>query len=171
LHSVIVRQILASTQLADALTPPVMAPRAGGAHYLVGDREGNIVSIETTAKRFALAYPEDGAIGHTNHYLATKLQDTEHVRAASIGGSLVRYMSLRRYFKDRSDQLTVEGLMELTRNHTSYPRSICAHGMDTETNEGRNRTVSAMVQIPADGIIHITKGCACEGSYHAVSLS
>ena len=51
------------------------------------DRDGNIVSIETTARRFAVAYPEGPAIGHTNHYLVPELRDTEYLRASSIGGS------------------------------------------------------------------------------------
>src|SRR4029077_9772156 len=34
LHSVAAGQILASRQLADALTPPLVPPRAGGAHFL-----------------------------------------------------------------------------------------------------------------------------------------
>src|SRR5439155_15522583 len=42
LHSVVVRQILATNQLADALTPPVVPPRAGGAHFLIADRDGNV---------------------------------------------------------------------------------------------------------------------------------
>src|SRR5437660_5740610 len=96
LHSVVVRQILASAQLADALTPPVLPPRAGGAHFLVADKDGNVVSVETTARRFAIAYPLGQAIGHTNHYLAAELRNTEHLRASSIGGSLARYTALRR---------------------------------------------------------------------------
>src|SRR5205823_13327700 len=48
LHSVVVRQMLSGTQLADALTPPVVPPRSGGAHFLVADQDGNVVSIETT---------------------------------------------------------------------------------------------------------------------------
>src|SRR5262249_31793794 len=70
LHSVVVRQILAGTQLADALTPAVVPPRAGGAHFLIADRDGNVVSVETTAKRHQVFYPEGNATGHTNHYLA-----------------------------------------------------------------------------------------------------
>jgi isopenicillin-N N-acyltransferase-like protein len=170
LHSVIVRQVLASPQLADSLTPPVLPPRAGGAHFLVADRDGNIVSIETTARRFAVAYPQGPAIGHTNHYLAAELRDVEYLRAGSIGGSLARYTALRRFLHERGDHLTVEALMELTRNHTSYPRSICAHGIGSEPAEGRTRTVAALVQVPADGVMHVTSGCACEGGYHAVAL-
>jgi isopenicillin-N N-acyltransferase-like protein len=171
LHSVIVRQILASTQLADALTHPVLPPRAGGAHFLVADRDGNLVSIETTARRFAVIYPQGGAIGHTNHYLAAELRDTEYLRAGSIGGSLARYTALRRFLQERGDRLTVDALMELTRNHTSYPRSICAHGSSNEPAESKGRTVAAMVQVPAEGVMHLTRGCACEAGYHAVSIA
>jgi isopenicillin-N N-acyltransferase-like protein len=170
LHSVIVRQILASPQLADALTPPVLQHRAGGAHYLIADREGNIVSIETTATRFVVAYPEGNAIGHTNHYLASELRDVEYIRSGSIGSSIARHAALRRFFRDHGERLTTETLMELTRNHTAYPRSICAHGNDADPPEGRTRTVAALVQVPADGVMHITSGCACESGYHAVCL-
>jgi isopenicillin-N N-acyltransferase-like protein len=170
LHSVVVRQILAARQLADALTPAATPPRAGGAHFLVADRDGNLVSVETTAKRFVVAYPEGNAIGHTNHYLAGELKEIEYVRAASIGSSLARYTALRRFLRERGEQLTVAALMELTRNHTSYPRSICAHGATFEQAGQKTRTVSALVQVPADGVMHVTRGCACEGSYHAVRL-
>jgi isopenicillin-N N-acyltransferase-like protein len=170
LHSVVVRQILAGRQLADALTPPVLPPRAGGAHYLIADRDGNVVSIETTAKRHALFYPEGNVLGHTNHYLSDWLKEVEFLRASSIGGSIARYSALRRYLHEHGDQLTVEGLKELTRNHTSYPRSICAHGIDAEPKGSRTCTVAAMIQAPAEQTLHITRGCACEGSYHPIEL-
>ncbi len=170
LHSIVVRQILAASQLADALGPPVLPPRAGGAHFLIADRDGHVLSIETTAMRHWVAYPEGNAIGHTNHYLAAWLKEVEFLRAGSIGGSLARYTALRRFLHEHQDQLTVAALQELTRNHTSYPRSICAHGADFEPAGSRTRTVSAMVQIPADQTIHVTQGCACEAPYAAVEL-
>ena len=149
----------------------MLPPRAGGGHFLVADRHGNVVSVETTARRFAAAYPQGPAIGHTNHYLAAELRDVEYLRAGSIGSSLARYTALRRFLHERGDRLTVEALMKLTRNHTSYPRSICAHGISSEPAESRGRTVAAMVQVPADGVMHVTNGCACEGDYHAVTLA
>src|SRR5262249_11331252 len=169
LHSIIVRQVLASPQLADALTHPVLPPRAGGAHFLVADRNGNVVGVETTGRRFAVAYPDGPAIGPTNHSLAAELRDAEYLRAGSIGGSLARYTALRRFLQERGDRLTVEALMELTRNHTSYPRSICAHGISSEPEECRSRTVAAMVQVPAGGVMHLTNGCAREHDDHAVT--
>lgn len=170
LHSVIVRQILAATQLADALTPPVTAHRAGGAHFMIADREGDVISIETTARRHAVFYSEGNAIGHTNHYISEWLKEVEYIRPGSIGSSLARYTALRRYLREHGDKLTAESLKDLTRNHTSYPRSICAHGATFEPEGGRTRTVSAMVQVLADQAIHITKGCPCEGAFHSVAL-
>jgi len=170
LHSVVVRQILAGRQLADALTPPLVPPRAGGAHFLIADQDGTIVSIETTATRHAIRYPEGNAIGHTNHYLADSLAELEFIREGSIGGSVARYTALRRFLRERGDRLNLEALKELTRNHTSHPRSICAHGADSEPVGNRTRTVAAMIAVLADRTLHITSGCACEGEYHAISL-
>jgi isopenicillin-N N-acyltransferase-like protein len=170
LHSVVVRQILAGTQLADALTPAVVPPRAGGAHFLIADRDGNVVSVETTARRHQVFYPEGNALGHTNHYLADWLKPFEYLRAGSIGGSIARYTALRRFLRERGDRLTTQALQELTRNHTSYPRSICAHGAAFEPAGSRTRTVAALVQVLADQTMHVAGGCPCENEYHPVRL-
>jgi isopenicillin-N N-acyltransferase-like protein len=170
LHSVVVRQILAGGQLADALTPALVPPRAGGAHFLIADRDGNVVSVETTAKRHHVAYPDGNALGHTNHYLADWLKEVEYIRSGSIGGSVARYTALRCFLHERGGRLNLEALQELTRNHTSYPRSICAHGAAAEPAGSRTRTVSAMVQVLADQTMYVTEGCACESAYHPVQL-
>src|SRR5262245_58591867 len=170
LHSVVVRQMLGSHQLADALTFPASPPRAGGAHFLIADQDGNIVSIETTARRQHVFHPEGNALGHTNHYLSPWLKEFEYIRTGSIGGSIARYTALRRYLRDHGERLTVDALKELTRNHTSYPRSICAHGGAHEPMGARGRTVAAMVEVPAEGLMYLTRGCACENEYHAFTL-
>src|SRR5262245_33099487 len=80
LHSIIVRQVLSATQLADALTPALVPPRVGGAHYLVADEGGSVVSIETTGRRHQVFHPDGNAIGHTNHYLSEWLKGVEQIR-------------------------------------------------------------------------------------------
>jgi len=170
LHSVVVRQVLGARNLANALAPPVQPPRAGGAHFLIADQDGNVVSIETTAKRYEVFYPEDNVYGHTNHYLGHSLKGTEYIRRDSIGSSLARYTALRRYLRESGNELDLERLKELTRNHTSFPQSICTHGRDTDPQERRTRSLSAMVHELDKRTIHITNGCACESRYHPVSL-
>ena len=170
LHSIIIRQILAAPNFADALRPPVIAPRAGGAHYLLADSEGNVISIETTGKHHQVVLPQENAIGHTNHYLSAELRDQEFIREHSIGSSLARYATLCRYFRERGDRVNLESLRELTRNHTSHPRSICAHRSQSELAGNRTKTVAAMVNVLADRTMFVTRGCPCEGSYRSIHL-
>ena len=162
--------MLAAENLAAALVPPVVPPRAGGAHYLVADKTGNIISIETTGRRYETFFPDGNAIGHTNHYLGSTLKHLEFVRETSIGSSLARYTALRRYFREHDADLNLQSLQQLTRSHTSYPSSICAHGLDTDPKGTRGRTLAAMVHVLAEGMTHITSGCACENEFHSVTL-
>ncbi len=170
LHSVVVRQVLAGTQFADAVTPAVVPPRAGGAHFLIADEGGTVVSVETTARRHWVFHPDGNAIGHTNHYLAGWLKEVEYIRGGSIGSSIARYAALRRFFQEHGDRLDLAALQELTRNHAAYPRSICAHGAAFEPAGSRTRTVAAVVQALQERTMHVTSGCACEAAYHAVDL-
>ena len=170
LHSCVVREVLASANLGEALTAPVVPPRAGGAHYLVADDSGSVVSVETTGKQFQAIYPQDNVYGHTNHYLTAGLKEREVIRPQAIGSSLARYASLSRYFREKAAQVDLTQLQELTRNHTSFPRSICAHGSASEATGFRSRTLAAMVHVLNDRVMHVTGGCACENEYVAVTL-
>jgi len=185
LHAVIVRQALAARNLADAVTAPttvavqadqsadasranVARARAGGSHYLISDDTGNVVSVETSATRYALAYADGRPFGHTNHYLSEWMQPVSFTRPSAIGSSIARYTSLRRFLQ--SDDLTRESLKQMTRSHTSFPKSICAHGSPEESDELRGSTVAAMVQSLSERKLEICDGCACEGEYVEVSL-
>ena len=170
LHSVIVRQVLGSTNLADAVSSIVGQRRAGGSHYLVADRDGHLVSLETTGKRFAMRSGEHGHICHTNHYLAEELRETEVIREQSIGSSIVRYLTLKRFFKSYQGKISSETLMQLTRDHASYPRSICAHGEATDDPQSNACTVAAMVQSLDDQTMHFVAGCPCQSDYESTRL-
>ena len=108
--------------------------------------------------------------GWYTQVLAPYLKDVEYIREHSIGSSLARYEALTRYFREFGDKLDVETLQELTRNHSAFPRSICAHGGENEPVGSRSRTVAAMVQVLSDRTMHITSGCACENDFHTVGF-
>ena len=168
LHAVIVRQVLAASNLADAVAAPTAGTRAGGSHYLVADDAGHVVSVETTAEAFALLYPDGKPYGHTNHYLSEWLQPRQVIRSTAIGSSIARYTALRRFLQ--RDDLDRKSLMTMTADHSSYPRSICAHGGPDEPEHLRGSTIAAMVQVLGERTMHICGGCACEGEYQAIAL-
>ncbi len=168
LHAVIVRQVLAATNLADAVAAPTADPRAGGSHYLVADDAGHVVSVETTGENFSLFYADGRPYGHTNHYLADWLKPRQVIRASAIGSSIARYTALRRYLQ--RDDLTRESLKAMTADHSSFPRSICAHGGPEEPDHLRGSTIAAMVQVLGERTMHLCGGCACEGEYQVIPL-
>ena len=168
LHAVIVRQVLGAANLADAVAAPTGGTRAGGSHYLVADDAGHVVSVETTAEQFALLYPDGEPYGHTNHYLSDWLQPRQVVRSSSIGSSIARYTALRKFLQ--RDDLDRETLKSMTADHSSYPRSICAHGGPDDPELYRGRTIAAMIQVLGERTMHICGGCACESPYQAISL-
>ncbi|MBT4868251.1 MAG: acyl-CoA--6-aminopenicillanic acid acyl-transferase, partial [Planctomycetaceae bacterium] len=168
LHAVIVRQALSGRNLADAVKAATVGPRAGGSHYLLSDDTGNVVSVETSATRFALAYADGKPFGHTNHYSSDWMQPVSVVRPSAVGSSIARYTALRRFLLQ--DNLTGESLKAMTRSHVSYPRSICAHGSPDEPEESRGATVAAMVQSLSERTMEICDGCPCEGEYVRLEL-
>ena len=168
LHAVIVRQALSGRNLADAVTAATVGPRAGGSHYLISEEAGHVVSVETSATRFALAYADGKPFGHTNHYLSDWMQPISVVRPEAIGSSIARYAALRRFLM--RENLTRATLKEMTADHTSYPRSICAHGSPDDPQEFRGATIAAMVQSLSDRTVEICDGCPCEGKYAVVPL-
>jgi len=163
LHAVIVRQVLAATNLADAVAAPSTGPRAGGSHYLVSDDTGHVVSVETSAERFSLFYADGQPYGHTNHYLAEWMQPVQVIRPTAIGSSIARYTALRRFLQQ--PDLDRNALKKMTADHNSYPRSICAHGGPEEPELYRGTTIAAMVQILGERAFEFCAGCPCEGEW------
>ncbi len=168
LHAAIVRQVLGASNLADAVAVPTGVTRAGGSHYMIADDAGHVISVETTAERFALAYPDGEPYGHTNHYLSDWLQPVQVVRPSSIGSSIARYTALRRFLQ--REDLDLDVLKSMTADHSSYPRSICAHGGPDEPDQYRGSTIAAMIQVLGERTMHICGGCACESPYEAITL-
>lgn len=172
LHSVIVRKVLASQTLADAIIWPIVPPRCGGSHYLLGNDEGNLLSVEVNGQQHSLLHPNpNGILFHTNHYLKEELLPAELIRKSSIGSSVLRYMVLEKFFNRENKVLSQDVLMNLMRDHTSYPRSICSHETDSADDAPRSCTIAAMIQSLNKRTMRITNGCACESEFHEITLS
>jgi isopenicillin-N N-acyltransferase-like protein len=168
LHAVIVRKALAGRNLADAVTAPTTGKRAGGSHYLISDAEGYLVSVETTATKFALAYADGKPFGHTNHYLTGRLEDSHTIRPSALGSSIARYTTLRRLLQQ--EPVTEATLHEIAGCHVSYPRSICAHGSPSEPADLRGLTVASVIMSLSERTMQYCDGCPCSSEFEKVEL-
>jgi isopenicillin-N N-acyltransferase-like protein len=164
----IVRKALAAERIGDSLGAVIFSPRAAGMTYqLAGD--GAAFCAETSASHYELLEP-DGVLAHTNHWLAPGMRRFETAGWLSHGGSMVRKQAAERFLRSRRGSLSMDMLKELSRDHTNYPRCICAHGFPEEDETRAFHTVFALIMEPAAGRFEFCLGNPCENAYSAYEL-
>lgn len=168
IYPFIMRKALASERIGDALGAIIFSPRASGINYQLSG-EGVAFCAETSASYYQLL-EIDGSISHTNHFVGQDMRQFETQNWLSHGGSMVRKQVADGFLKKYRGQLTPEKLKELTRDHTNYPRCICAHGFPEESETAAFHSVFGVVMNPAAGWLEICPGNPCENEYEHHSL-
>ncbi len=168
IYPFIIRKALAAERIGDALGAVIFSPRATGITYQLAGA-GVAFCAETSASYYELLEP-DGAIAHTNHYVGQHMRQFETPHWLSHGGSMVRRQVAERFLRQHRGALTPDMLKDLTRDHTNYPRCICAHGFTGEAEETAFHTTFGIVMDPAAGWFDVCPGNPCENSYTRYTL-
>ncbi|MDR3175346.1 MAG: C45 family peptidase [Desulfovibrio sp.] len=164
----IVRRALAAGRIGDSLGAVIFSPRATGMTYQLAGG-GAAFCAETSAARYELL-EIDGVFAHTNHWLGESMRRFETAGWLSHGGSMVRKQVADKYLRARRGTLTPDMLRELTRDHTNYPRCICAHGFPDEDETRAFHSIFAVIMEPAAGRFEFCLGNPCENTYDAYAL-
>lgn len=163
IYPFIMRKALAAERIGDALGAAIFSPRAGGINYQFAG-SGVAFCAETSASYYQLL-DIDGSIAHTNHFVGSDMRRFETPNWLSHGGSMVRKQVADNFLKKNHGCLNPEKLKELTRDHTNYPRCICAHGFEGEDPKTAFHTVFAVVMDPEAGWMELCPGNPCENAY------
>jgi isopenicillin-N N-acyltransferase-like protein len=128
-YHVVLRAILESERVSQALTAITTHRRASSANYLIAHRDGEAVNVETAPgdySRVFFAFPQAGLYGHTNHFTSPwfTLKDVELWDGP---GSVLRLRRLQRLLEARRGGLDVATLREVLSDHFSHPDGVCAH--------------------------------------------
>lgn len=165
---VVSRAVLAAKTLGEAINRMLSSRRAAGYNHLLVHESGEIYNVEVSARRFAILYGENGYLLHTNHYLATKMQELED-EPEDLINSRIRYHRAVRLLK-QSEQHTIKTLQSIQRDHVNMPNSICNHTFDTSNPLDREKTINAMVIDMTAREMHIAWGNPCENPYHTYHM-
>lgn len=169
LYPFIVRKALAQERIGDAFGAIVFTERAAGINYQLASREGVAWCIEVSATNYELL-PIQGAIAHTNHYLSTSMRKFETAGWLSHGGSYVRHQVSSRILAEHLGQIDIDLIKTMTRDHTNYPRCICAHGFEDEHEMDAFATVAAVIYDPVEGMMHVCHKNPCTNEYVQIKL-
>lgn len=168
IYPFVMRKILASQRIGDALGAAIFSPRASGINYqLCGS--GLAFCAETSATRYELLDCRSG-IAHTNHYVGSKMAGFETANWLSHGGSMVRKEVADSLISRNKGKITPAMLQRWMQDHTNYPRSICAHGFPEENEKTAFHTIFALVMAPEEGWLEICPGNPCENIFSRYSL-
>ena len=162
----ITRKILNSTSMSEVFEFLESIKRAGSANYLIGQKQGEAIDVETAPDQLGYLYPTDGILTHTNHFLSLKVDDVGRRR---FPDSIVRYFRSQHLLRQR-DQIDSEYLQTMLRDHFNHPNSICAHSNQSKPAEEREQTNASFIMDLTDQAVLISKGPPCESQYERLQM-
>lgn len=135
-------------------------------NFLIGDRTGRAIALETTDHGHAVIEAREGILVHTNHIVDAGLVRYETYDEPERSASYTRRERLTELLAGERGRLTPQLAMRFLGDHRNYPRSICRHGPGTVDSE----TTSAVVVEPTLGLLHAVRGQPCRGWAASYSL-
>ena len=158
----VVRAILGSTNLSEAMTHCLLPNRASSYNNVIADGSGEVYSMEGSATDLEAIYIKDDVMAHANHYVTPSMRRFERDRSVNAN-SIIRHNRADYLLRQNYGKLTPELFRILLADHAGYPTSICKHGFESQT------VFSIIIQLE-----HlkawIGRGHACETDYKEYQL-
>lgn len=166
-YHVILRELLRVDSVRAAVAYLGSVPKAMAANYLLADRGGDARDVETvggSGQEIAVFEIEEGAVCHTNHFLAEEFSPFD-ARAASSPHTYSRLSALASGLSEgRTD---VDALVELMRDHAGFPDSLCSHPSDEVAPYDQRATLASVVVNLSRSTAWIAVGTPCSSTYEA----
>ena len=159
----VIRKILSSERIGDAIDAVVAKRRASGMNYVLCDRHGDLFDRETSAAEYAVLCPFDAPMAHANHYLTERLKRLERRDWSQHGNSIMRWARATRLLR-ASERPDAETMKRALADHVDNPLSICRHD-EVQDGEGCGQTICGMVLEPSEGRAWIARGPCCENDW------
>lgn len=169
LYPFIIRRILESVRIGDAIDAVIAKPRASGMNYVICDENGEIYDLETTAREYEVICPFDGPLAHSNHYLADRLKPFERRQWDQRGQSILRWGRATRLLKS-CDKRNADALKNMLSDRVNTPVGICRHN-EIHNGEACGQTIAGIVLDPPGRKAWYTKGPTGENEWIEYSLN
>jgi len=163
---ILIRAVLDSTTVTDALAVLQSARRSSSANFLIASAEGIALDIEAAPgdfSRLSVLLPTDGLLLHTNHMLAPP-PGVRDLSLWSAPDSAVR-LARARVVLGQNAQLSPESLMAMLSDHADHPFGICAHADKRAPLLDRGATVASIVMDLDERRLWLADGQPCRTPY------
>ena len=164
---IVLRGILDSRKLSDAIQKINAQPNACAANYLLAAKCGEALDVEKSPVDFEVFYPERGMLVHTNHFLCDRMKTADTSRFMAHD-TFLRYGLARKMLEDKKGVVTADNVKEILAVHKDYPDSICRHEDELDPDGLRMCTVFSIVMDMTILKMELLRGNPCENKYREV---
>jgi isopenicillin-N N-acyltransferase-like protein len=171
-YHAVLRAILESERMTEAMLAVTYHWRASSANYLIAHRDGEAINAEAAPGDYArvyTAFPEGGIYSHTNHFICPGF-DLKDVGLWDGPGSLFRQHRAQKFLERLRGTCDVGALQEILADHFNYPNAICAHPDPDLARVEQYATVFSIVMDLSAGIMWLASGNPCDAEYQEVTL-
>ena len=156
IYPFIIRRILSSVRIGDAIDAVISRPRASGMNYVLCDGNGEIYDLETSGRDYEVICPFDGPMAHSNHYLQDRLKHLERRHWGARGSSILRWGRANRLLKS-IDSFDPDVLKDCLSDRVNAPIGICRHN-ELVGGEPCGQTIAGIVLDPPGRKAWFTRG-------------
>jgi isopenicillin-N N-acyltransferase-like protein len=166
---VVLRGILESRNLGDAVKTVARASIASAANFLVAQHGVGALDIEAAPSRMDVLLPENDALVHTNHLLSHRLTAVNDLAANVLPDSYPRLARARQLLALQHGGVDAEAMQAILCDHANEPDSICRHEDEIGDPEGKRlQSVFSVVMDLGEQRISVTDGPPCSAPYVAL---
>jgi isopenicillin-N N-acyltransferase like protein len=165
---IVLRGILNSKSLSQAVGQVGRLARGTSANYLIAHKEGEALNIEATPHDYDVLYPADGMLTHTNHFIGARkvnIQDTARIK---FPDTHLRQGRANKLLLAQNESADAQVFKNILTDHVGYPDGICRHGELFPPDLGRpvaGNTVFSIIMNLSQGVMELTTGQPCSSPY------
>ncbi len=163
---ILLRGIMDSRTLSDAVQSVALAKRASSANFVVGTSEGEIIDIEACPEDYWVFYAERGWLAHTNHFTAPNLVG----RVPDTGKTILpdtfqRLGRINALLSASEGCVDFDRCAELLSDHANYPDSICRHEDPRDPEGKRLASVYSMIMNLTERTLWLSDSNPCKRAF------
>ncbi len=163
---ILLRKMLDSETLGDAVQSIATARRASSGNFLIGTEDGEIINIESTPSDFGVLYAEEGYIAHTNHFLSMNLVCRENdFGKVILPDTFHRLGRINVLLSSTSGNINFDQCQTFLADHLNRPDSICRHEDAFDPEGKRLCSVYSIIMDLEEKTIWISDGTPCGGNF------
>ena len=151
--------------MATAIDVVADASQTAGLHYLIAERSGKNIGLETSTTDFQPLYALDDVPGHWNHYVHPAMLYFDRACKPWKDDSIVPHRRINRLLRHHRGRIIPDLLKTFTCGHDDRPTSICRHWEEGHGELETGGTVASLVMDLGRRTLWATAGHPCDRAF------